>query len=58
VYHWETTREAGEDWDHYVARCAEDSLLAIGRWPGVDDLPPDLGGRVLYNLTWVSATLR
>lgn len=54
VYAWETTRQAEETWDAFVARCAKDSLSAIDRWPGVDDLPLDLEGRVLYNLTWVS----
>jgi len=26
----------------------------VERWPGPDDLPPDLPGRILYNLTWVT----
>jgi hypothetical protein len=54
VYPWETTRASGENWATFVARCAEDSLKAIERWPGVDDLPSNLAGRILYNLTWVS----
>ena len=53
---WETARAAGEDWVAFVKRCAENSLSAIERWPAVDDLPTDLGGRVLYNLTCVSET--
>jgi hypothetical protein len=54
VYPWETTRAAGEDWSTFVLRCAGDSLKAIGRWPAAEELPTDLRGRVLYNLTWVS----
>ena len=54
VYPWETTRQADESWEAFVARCAQESLSAIDRWPAVDDLPVDLDGRVLYNLTWVS----
>jgi hypothetical protein len=54
VYPWETTRAAGEEWAPFVARCAHDSLQAIERWPAIEDLPTNLGGRILYNLTWVS----
>lgn len=54
VYPWETTRAAGEEWATFVARCADDSLQAIERWPAVEDLPTNLEGRILYNLTWVS----
>jgi len=54
VYPWETTRQAEESWDVFIARCAQDSLSAIDRWPGADDLPLDLEGRLLYNLTGVS----
>lgn len=54
VYPWETRRQTGEDWDVFVARCARDSLAAIDRWPGLDDLPVGLDGRLLYNLTWVA----
>jgi hypothetical protein len=56
VYPWETTRQARETWDAFVARCAQDSLSAIDRWPAANHLPADLAGRVLYNLTWVSET--
>jgi hypothetical protein len=54
VYPWETTRAAGEEWATFVARCADDSLQVIERWPAVEDLPTNLEGRILYNLTWVS----
>ena len=54
VYPWETRRDDGENWDDFVARCAQETLAVIARWPNVDDLPADVDGRVLYNLTWVS----
>jgi hypothetical protein len=54
VYHWETTREPGEPWPHFGERGASDALAAVERWPTPTDLPPDLLGRILYNLTWVS----
>jgi hypothetical protein len=54
VYVWETKREAGELWTNFIERGASDALVAVKRWPKPDDLPPDLSGRILYNLTWVS----
>jgi hypothetical protein len=54
VYPWETKRQSGELWPHFVERCAADTLAAVERWPAPEDLPPDLPGRILYNLTWVS----
>jgi len=54
VYHWDTEREPGEAWLAYVRRCALHSLQAVDALPGSDDLPADLSGRILYNLTWVS----
>ena len=54
VYVWETKRELGEPWANFVERGASDALVAVKRWPMPDDLPPDLPGRVLYNLTWIS----
>jgi hypothetical protein len=56
VYPWDTTRVPGEEWASFVARCADESLEAIDRWPGTDDLPSNVSGRVLYNLTWISET--
>jgi hypothetical protein len=56
VYPWETKRAAGEEWAAFVARCAHETLQAIERWPGIDDLPANPRGRILYNLTWVSET--
>ncbi|HEY1308032.1 MAG TPA: hypothetical protein VGF24_30980 [Vicinamibacterales bacterium] len=53
VYSWETMRASGEDWATFVMRCAADSLQAIERWPAIDDLPTDLEGRILCNLTRV-----
>ena len=54
VYHWETEREPGEAWPAYVHRCGLESLQAVDALPGSDDLPTDLSGSILYNLTWVS----
>jgi hypothetical protein len=54
VYHWETKRKFGEPWPHFVERGASDALAAVERWPTPGDLLPDLPGRILYNLTWVS----
>jgi hypothetical protein len=54
VYPWETKRQSGEPWPHFVERCAIDTLAAVERWPAPEDLPLNLPGRILYNLTWVS----
>jgi hypothetical protein len=54
VYCWETKPEPGEPWSHFVERGASDTLAAVERWPMLGDLPPDLPGRILYNLTWAS----
>jgi hypothetical protein len=54
VYSWETEREPVEPWQEFVERGVADTLSAADRWPGPDDLPSDLGGRILYNLCWVS----
>ena len=54
VYCWETNRLSGESWEHFVERGSSDALAAVERWPAPDDLPPDLPGRILYNLTWIS----
>jgi hypothetical protein len=54
VYTWVTERQAGEVWRDFVERGAYEALAAVERWPEPHDLPPDLPGRILYNLTWVS----
>lgn len=54
VYPWTTDRRPGEPWSDFVERGAADTLAAVERWPMPTDLPPDLPGRILYNLTWVS----
>jgi hypothetical protein len=56
VYPWETSRFPGEPWLDFVERCAHDALAAVERFPEPGDLPPDLAGRILYNLVWVSET--
>jgi hypothetical protein len=53
VYAWNTERRPGEPWSHFVERGASDALNAVERYPN-GDIPPDLPGRILYNLTWVS----
>jgi hypothetical protein len=54
VYPWETARMSAEPWPNFVQRCATDTLAAVERWPAPEDLPPNLPGQILYNLTWVS----
>jgi hypothetical protein len=54
VYTWVTNRRSGETWEHFAQRGASDAAAAVERWPEQSDLPPDLPGRILYNLTWVS----
>lgn len=54
VYPWVTNRRHGEPWPDFVERGASDTLAAVERFPELGDLPSDLGGRILYNLTWVS----
>ena len=54
VYPWETKPLPEEPWLNFIERAAADSLAAVERWPEPGDLPDDLVGRVLYNLTWVS----
>jgi hypothetical protein len=54
VYPWTTNRTPGELWLDFVIRGANDALAAVERFPGPEDLPFDVTGRILYNLTWVS----
>ncbi len=54
VYHWETLRRSVESWSDFVNRCAADTLAAVVDLPAPGELPEELPGRVLYNLTWVS----
>jgi hypothetical protein len=56
VYPWETSRSSAEPWSDFVERCASETLVAIERWPVSDELPVDMAGRILCNLTWVSET--
>jgi len=54
VYHWETERRSNESWRAFVDRCAANATEAAKVLPGADELPRDLPGQILYNLTWVS----
>ncbi|MBI1852095.1 MAG: hypothetical protein HYR85_17285 [Planctomycetes bacterium] len=54
VYPWETKQHRDEPWSEFVRRCASDTIAAVSTWPRSGDLPSNLPGRVLYNLTWVS----
>jgi hypothetical protein len=54
VYVWESNREPGEPWPHFVERSASGALAAMDRFPAPGDVPPDLHGRIFYNLTWIS----
>ena len=54
VYTWDTNRRSGEPWEEFVERGASDAVAAVERWPSPGDLPDDLPGRILYNLTYVS----
>jgi hypothetical protein len=55
VYHWEIARRPGESWESFVDRCTANAVEASKVLPG-DEVPADLPGQVLYNLTWVSET--
>lgn len=54
VYSWNIDPRVGESWDTFVERSASDTLAAVERWPGPQDLPDNLTGRILYNLTFSS----
>lgn len=54
VYTWETERGPNEEWEHFVDRGIARALVEVERWPTPQDLPPELPGRILYNLTWTS----
>jgi hypothetical protein len=56
VYHWETERRPSETWRTFVDRCAARAVEASEVLPGPDELPAELPGQILYNLTWVSET--
>jgi hypothetical protein len=51
---WDTERQPGEIWANFVQRGAYDALTRVESWPEPESVPPDLPGRILYNLTWVS----
>jgi hypothetical protein len=54
VYPWATNRRPAEPWPTFVERCAAETLSSVERWPALIDLPPDMTGQILCNLTWVS----
>jgi hypothetical protein len=54
VYAWETHRLPDESWLAFVRRCASETLAAVKSLPRPGELPSNLPGRILYNLTWVS----
>jgi hypothetical protein len=54
VYAWETKRNPNEPWGTFVNRSADDSTAAVEKWPDSVELPRNLQGRILYNLTWVN----
>ncbi len=54
VYVWESKCEPGEPWSNFVECGASGALTAVDRYPTPSDVPPDLHGRILYNLTWIS----
>ena len=54
VYVWETHRLPGESWLAFVQRCASETLAAVKSLPRSGELPSNVPGRILYNLTWVS----
>jgi len=54
VYTWAGDRRSAESWLDFVERGAVDALAHAERWPAERDLPRNLEGRILCNLTWVS----
>lgn len=54
VYAWVTDTRPDEEWARFVERSAAEALVAVDKWPGPDDLPVNLPGRIVYNLTYVS----
>jgi hypothetical protein len=54
VYTWAGDRIPGEPWPDFVERGAADALAHVELWPTDDDLLPNLEGRILCNLCWVS----
>jgi hypothetical protein len=51
-YTWTIEQRADEPWPDFVRRSAAESLAAVEKWPAPGDIPADLPGRILYNLTW------
>ena len=54
IYAWETRRRRDEPWHAFIQRAAAETVHIVQDWPGPDDLPTDLPGQILYNLTWLS----
>jgi len=51
-YTWETEQKPDEPWPEFVLRSAAESLAAVEKWPVPGDVPANLPGRILYNLSW------
>jgi hypothetical protein len=54
LYVWSNDRQPGELWAQFVERGASEAFAHIQREPKPEDIPPDLTGRILYNLAWIS----
>ena len=51
-YTWETRERPADPWPDFVRRCAGETLAAVEKWPLRGDIPANLQGQVLYQLTW------
>jgi hypothetical protein len=54
LYIWSNDRQPGELWTRFVERGASEAFAHVQRKPKPEDIPPDLTGRILYCLAWVS----
>ncbi len=53
-YPWTAEQKPDEPWAAFVRRSAAETLATVEKWPAPGEIPADLPGRILYNLTWVS----
>ncbi len=54
MFAWETTRNDGETWDNFIARCAQDTILTIQKWALPSNIEPSLINKIYCNLAWIS----